>query len=121
MNAMGIEERLVAALEAAPDVAALVGDRIYPHVHEQGAGFPSLTYFRVSTATEATLDGQGPDRPRMQIDCWAWGYLEARRLAKAVRLAMNGLGALCEGDRDDLDETSGLRRVILEFTIREEA
>jgi hypothetical protein len=55
---------------------------------------PAIAYQRISDFPVRTLIGKsGLERPRIQIDCYANGYLEAKRIGKAVRDALDGYRA----------------------------
>lgn len=78
-----------------PAVCVLVGSdrkaRVYPIVLPQDSTFPALTYQLISAPRELTHDGpSGVAWNRIQIDCWASTYLEAKQLATTVRRWLNG-------------------------------
>lgn len=133
---MIIEEAIAALLEADSGVSAIVDDRIFPQVirqDEEGViRLPAITYTNVSGFREHSLLGPaGYARPRMQIDCWAYFYLEAKQIAEAVRLALDGFrGDVSIGSDSlriesstlvnvqDFDADEGkIRRVSLDFSI----
>jgi len=120
---MGIMEVAVRDhLLADPDVSELVSTRIYPGALPQAAIYPAIRYQRVDTVRVYSKAGyEGDSRPRLQIDCWAETYLEAKRLADAVRTAMDGFPefAVCENEQDgyEPDPAPPVYRVILDFSI----
>lgn len=86
-----IEEALVAAVQAAGGVTALIGNRFFLAGSRQGAVYPYATYQRISTAGAATLDGTSTlDWPRMQIDVWAEKPADAIAASEALRAALDG-------------------------------
>lgn len=92
---MSIEPGLFAHLCADAGVAALVGDRIYPAGRiPEAAPLPALTYQRVSTVPQQTLDGlAGLTQVRMQITAWAEGDTapaQSKALAAAVIRSLAG-------------------------------
>ena len=98
-----IEKSLRAALLANSAVAALVGTRIYPMILPQGSAWPgpSLTFQRISTTSPVALAGAvGPERMRVQLDCWdkTWGGVRA--LALAVKAALHGFAGSASGSED---------------------
>lgn len=115
-----VESKLYALLTADPAVSAIVGTRVYPMVLPQRCTFPAASYFRVSGGQQNTLDGySGTENPRIQVDCWAREYADAKALASAIRTAMDGatnFKALCISDRDMYEDDAELHRVLLEFS-----
>jgi len=78
-------------LAAQSNIAALVGERIYPVVLPQSAAFPALTYSRTSGGHDYTLKGSsGMAMPTFELDCWGETYDAADELAEAIRLKLNG-------------------------------
>lgn len=123
-----IEEGLYIHLTTDSDVNNLISTRCYPVKLPQGFSLPALTYQRISGYRSYDLQGHtGRGIPRFQIDCWAGTYSAVRDLANKVRLALNGVngdmggenveGVELVGDRDDFDEQTEYRRVIMEFKI----
>lgn len=83
---MSVEAFLTKWLSGNANVRKSVGNRIYPVELPQGAGVPSLTYYKVSEEGQKTLNGlSGLTRTRMAIDCWATSYSDANALAKIIR------------------------------------
>lgn len=92
---MSVEPGLVAHLLADPSIAALVGDRVYPAGRiPEAAPLPAVTYQRVSTVAQHTLQGLGGlTQVRMQVTAWAEGdsgYAAAKAIASAVIASLVG-------------------------------
>jgi len=118
---MRLEEALYAHLSGDADVAALVGDRIYPLLVPQDADLPALAYQRISGVPIYAHDGPpGLARARVQITCLGRSYSEAKDLAARVRAALSGYrgtmggaggvevgAAFIENHRDELAEAFG--------------
>lgn len=86
-----IQEALVSVLEGSAAVAALVGDRIYPEVAEQGAPLPRVTYQRVSALRSWDMGGpSGLVESRFQFDAWGDTYARMVQLVEAIRTALDG-------------------------------
>ncbi|SNT43578.1 Protein of unknown function [[Luteovulum] sphaeroides subsp. megalophilum] len=86
-----MEEDLRALLLGAPAITALAGTRINFGRHPQGDPLPALVLTTVSDREGLTLDGpDGLQRARVQIDCYAASYGEAKRLSRAVRDLLHG-------------------------------
>lgn len=86
-----IEDRFAAWLAALPEVVAQAGGRVYPFGEvEQNTDWPFVTYFRVTGPRMWHLRGtSGVSHPTLQIGCHGRTYKTARRLADAVRLAID--------------------------------
>ncbi|RHZ90510.1 DUF3168 domain-containing protein [Cereibacter sphaeroides] len=86
-----MEEDLRALLLDVPAITALVGPRVNFGRHPQGEPLPALVLTTVSDREGLTLDGpDGLQRARVQIDCWADHYGEAKHLSRAVRQRLHG-------------------------------
>jgi hypothetical protein len=93
-----VEAGIYAILAADPTVSPLVGTRIYPGMLPQGATLEAIVYQRVSGPREDTLGGVATlVHPRIQIDCFAETYAEAKALATAVRAAFDGYSGAAAG------------------------
>lgn len=131
---MFLEEGLHAKLLAVGAVTALIGTgdaaRLYPLVLPQQGEllFPALTYQRISAPRDSTHDGpEGLVRARVQIDAWARTFAEAKRLADAVRLALDGFKGhagdvvvdrmYLDGDRDFFEGDAQLYRVTQDWFV----
>ena len=123
---MSIESAVGDLIEAA---ATDLADRIYPLQIPSGTAFPNAVYQRVSTRRDATLGGpNGQSLARLQLDVYAKTHLQARAIADAVRVALDGFrgtqsgvviqDAYLENEHDLFDEQTGIYRIILEFQIR---
>ena len=90
---MTIEQGLVAHLLADGPVAAIIGTAVHPGKIPQGAPLPAIVYSRSSSIRENTLAGPSDlVKVRMRLDCWHTTYADAKALADAVRIALNGVG-----------------------------
>lgn len=91
-------------------VAGLADTRMYPVKLPPSAVFPAITYFRVSTDRDETLDGPtGRAGARIQTSAWGNTYAEAKQLAEAIRLRLNGY----RGPMTDGTDTVDVKRVSL--------
>jgi Protein of unknown function (DUF3168) len=80
-----IEAAVRAILLADATVAGLVGTRVYTGTMPQRATFPLITLKKVDKLSDLTLeDAVGPNRLRVQVDCWAQDVDGVRALAAAV-------------------------------------
>jgi hypothetical protein len=90
-------ERLLAdALAAAPLVADLAGDRVYPVIAPASAALPFVTWRRQAVQREATLSGpSGLATVTLAVDMYATTYEAVRELADRCRVVLDGFnGAL---------------------------
>lgn len=72
-------------------VAALVGSRMYPGRLPQAATFPAITYSTVSVVRGHNMQGpEGMPFTRLQLDMWGESFSDARAVAEAVRLRLDG-------------------------------
>jgi hypothetical protein len=90
-------ERLIGdALVAAPAVAELAGDRVYPVIAPASAALPFVTWRRQAVQREATLTGpSGVATVTLAVDIYATTYESVRDLADRCRQTLDGFnGAL---------------------------
>jgi hypothetical protein len=92
------EAVLLRALAANPQVARLVGRRIYAVVAPQSATYPFAVYRRTSVGREQTL-ASPMGVPRLSVDYEVYGgtYEQAREVANAVRACLDGYGGAALG------------------------
>lgn len=116
---------IVAVLEAAPTVTALVGDRIYPNKAPQGSvAAPYVVCRIIDSMPMNSMDGSAATRlenTHMQIDVYAKGYDAAQQAAKAIDLVISDLSgdlsAWREVTREDYDNETQLDVVQHDFSI----
>lgn len=86
---MSAETALVAALDAAAGVTALVGTRIYPDARPMETALPAIVYLRTGTSFEMTIHGTvALTRAQMGIGCYGRTRDEAEEVADAVHTAL---------------------------------
>jgi hypothetical protein len=92
------EAVLLRALAANPQVARLVGRRIYAVVAPQSATYPFAVYRRTAVSREQTL-ASPMGVPRLSVDYEVYGgtYEQAREVANAVRACLDGYGGAALG------------------------
>ena len=102
-----MEEEIRALLLATAGVTALCGNRIDWGASAQGATYPRIVLFTINDAEGHNL--QGPDGHsvgRVQVDCYALSYGQAKQLSRAVRAVLDGYsgggfqGVFLAGSRD---------------------
>jgi len=107
-----ILEGIVALIvEAGSGLEAITANRIFPVTLPENiaaaaytGGFPAMTYQVVGGTGQPGLKTSGPQRWRVQFDCYgvgtatASGYSAAKGVREALRLLLNGFsGALPDG------------------------
>ncbi|MCH2248268.1 MAG: DUF3168 domain-containing protein [Cognatishimia sp.] len=86
-----MEEQLRALLRSDAGVTAICGQRVNFGEHPQGQDFPALVLNTISQTNGHTLQGpDGLEKARVQVDCIALTYGEARRLSRAVVALLDG-------------------------------
>jgi hypothetical protein len=98
-----MERGLHAFLSSFPTITDAVENRIYPQkAPQQGRDFPQLTYSRVNTERDQTLDGRDNlSSARMEISAWALRQAEAADLAEDIRQIMDGFKGTWEAEEQD--------------------
>lgn len=85
-----MEADLIGMLAASPAVLAIVSDRVTPLARTQGAALPAVVVQRIGGGPEMADDGSaGIQGARVQVDCWASTYGEAKDLAGVVIAQLN--------------------------------
>jgi hypothetical protein len=117
-----IEKGLLTHLKAN---VALVSNRVYAQFLPQDSTFPAITYSTISGVRNYHHSGQSYAEHRIQIDCWAEGYLEAKNVAVQVRTALSGytgtfdsksvMSCFLLNETNLYDMDTQLYRVILDF------
>lgn len=121
-----MEEALRALLMADVGVTALAGSRINWGAHPQGQPLPGVVLTLVDDGEGHIYTGpDGLSQGRVQMDCYALTYKDAKGLARAVRAALDGyrggnfLGVFHAGSRDSreggTDEADRPFRCSLDF------
>ena len=88
---MALGELIYTALTTDAGVSALVGSRVYPLYLPQDPTLPAVTYQQISRVRRS--ERSTVSRVRVQFDCWAQTYREARQLADTLRPALDGYHA----------------------------
>lgn len=90
-------------LLSSPEVAAMVGERVYPQLAPQGSDMPAVIYTIRREPLTVQEGLQGFDRYDLGVDCWSRQrpgespYDEASSLAAAVVQALGGYRGTVEG------------------------
>jgi hypothetical protein len=91
------EQLLANALVQSPEVAALVGQRVYPVVAPASASLPFITWRRTAVQRAQSLSGpMGMGTVLLAVDVYAETYGEARDIADKCRAVLDGYGTSVE-------------------------
>jgi len=119
---MDISEAIVALFEGTSAITDLTSTRIYVEQLPAKSTLEAIVYQVISTKRERAMGADpGLAHTYFQFSCWAETYLEARAVAKQVRLALQairketvgGVGgvsvesASIEDEEDELDTDTG--------------
>jgi len=87
------EKLLADLLKLEPNVAQLVGDRVFPVVAPASAAMPFINWRRVNVQREMAFNGPvGMPTVTMAFDIYADSYEAVRDLADRVRTCLDGWG-----------------------------
>jgi hypothetical protein len=93
MSLKSPEAVLRAALVGTTAVTSLVSSRIYPVLAPASASLPFVTWRRSGIQREQTLGGpMGMPRVSVEYSIYGTTYEEARQVADAMRLVLDGYG-----------------------------
>lgn len=121
-----MEEEFRAALLASAAVTAYVGNRIDWGARVQGKALPAVVLYVIDDSEASTYTHpSGLSQGRVQVDCYAETYKDAKLLSRAVREVLDGyvgggfLGIFHAGTRDGREggsnEATRPFRVSLDF------
>lgn len=121
-----MEEALRTMLLGNASIAALVGTRVDWGLRPQSAALPAICLTVISDGpVNHTLDGPGPSRARVQVDCFGVSYASAKAVSRAVRRLLDTysdatfLGVFLAGARDlpDDDGVNLVHGVSMDFFV----
>lgn len=87
---MTLETALVAELDGAAGLVALVETRIEPVLNAQSNVWPALTYQQISGPLDYSHDGPGMTYPRFQLTATATTFTQVVAVMSAARAALEG-------------------------------
>lgn len=86
-----MEEALRAFLLAQSGVSSVVSDRAYWNIRPQAGPLPALVLQVIDRSPAYTMDGNAAlAETRVQVDCYGATYAQAKTLARAVRVPLDG-------------------------------
>jgi Protein of unknown function (DUF3168). len=123
-----MEETLVQILLATPAIVAITGQKIRLGRADQRDARPYVVLQTVSSAPSYHMQGEANPVPiRMQIDCYADKYGQAKTLARAIKSRLSGYqggpfkGVFIDSERDlpaaDAGEVTSLFRTSIDITV----
>ena len=105
MSLKSPESVLRSALVGTTSVTSLVSAKIYPVLAPASAGLPFVTWRRSGINREQTLSGpMGVPRVSVEYSIYGSTYEEARRVADAMRVVLDGYGGTA--DNTEVKQTS---------------
>ena len=115
---MSIESTLYNAIQNDTAITALVSNRVYPQVAPDNAAVPYITYQVISTQAHNRLVGAPlSERKVIQVNCVSNSYTNAKAIAEACKLAINGAVGYLNGEGDDYFNQTENHRVRLDFAL----
>lgn len=120
-----MEEAISNLLLGNATVADMVGDRVNWAVRP-GADLPAITLHRITGQRDATMSGRsGLVSSTVQIDVWGATYSQAKKLARAVILALpqtpgatlQGVFINSESDSFEGEDPSPLYRTRIDISV----
>ena len=111
---MSIEQDIYTAL------SGIAGGRVYPLVIPENSTMPAISYLRIASTPENTLDGGATiDQIRIQVDTYAKTYAEAKTVSASVRSAMESASfkGTLQTDQDLYEPEVKLYRVIQDYYV----
>jgi hypothetical protein len=126
-----MEEALRTYLLAQSGVSSLVSTRAHWNMRPQGSALPALVLAVIDRSPAYAMDGNSAlAETRVQVDCYGTTYAQAKTLARAVRVPLDGKRftqssirfeafRLDERDLSEAGTTEGERihRISLDFQI----
>jgi hypothetical protein len=99
-----MEQSLIQRLLSNSGLSALVSNRVHPGSRPQGSALPAIVLNRISGGPGYADDGEtGLTNARIQIDCWAATYRQAKLVARAVTASLSDFqGNMTVGENLDL-------------------
>lgn len=105
-------------LTASGGVTALVDQRISPLLRAQDEALPCITLTLVTTVPFNHLLGPPSlDENRVQVDCWAETYTDARDVANASRVALEAAGLVMTSEAEDSEPDVNEYRVTQDWLL----
>lgn len=95
-----IEQRIIAALKAAPEVSALCCGRVFPLRIPQGVKLPAVVVQRTYSSPDYTLAGYSSESAVLMVNSFSLIWEKAKELALAVRGAMAAEKAILRNETD---------------------
>jgi hypothetical protein len=89
VDVYGIGAHLRSLILADSNVTAIAASRVFPNVLPQRATFPAIAYSQITSQRTSVMGvDTGTVQSTWQVDAYAQNYADARKLASAVRKAL---------------------------------
>jgi hypothetical protein len=80
---------VISSMLAEPTISTLVGQSIYAVQLPTNSPMPAIVLHGVGGQSKPTLNGPGPQKVRLQIDCFGASYISADQVRDAVIAFLN--------------------------------
>lgn len=115
---MSVESIFYAAMVAAPSVAALVSDRVYPDFVPQEEPLPAICFARSVAEFINTIHGTvAAESVTLEVTCLAENRSDADAIAEAVKVAASAVDFAVEGGTSEVDPATRLYAAVLNVTL----
>lgn len=88
MNTLNISKDIYTALTTNADLTAMINNRVFPIVAEEGTNYPFLTYNRTSISSNRTKCGIYEDTVNFSVNILTTDYLGGLDIGNLVRVAI---------------------------------
>lgn len=118
---MSAETALIAVLEAAASVTAIVGQRIFPDIIPQDEDLPAIAYYRTDTEYVQTIHAAAPagSTAGLSVACVADSRAAADALADVVTTALGNGGFSAIGRQGSFDLETDMWATVLNVAFNE--
>jgi hypothetical protein len=120
---MSFEADLKSHLQGSAALVALIADRIFPVIREEGSALPAVVYQVIANDPQPNLDAMDTSlrNIRVQLDCWSRAHSDLLTMFDAIRARMDTAASTFTSVAmssviDDYESDTRLYRRLLEFS-----
>lgn len=115
-----VEKAISRALLADGELAAIIGNKVFPVLIPQNTAFPIICYQRISSVPDETLQGYQSEQVRIQLTVFTKKYNQAKELSNIIRRIMAvELCAYLEQESDLYDNETKTFQVAADYICRQ--
>jgi hypothetical protein len=101
---MSLEAELYSALTSSTLITAYTSNRVYPVELPQKPTYPAVTYFRVASNPQVSLEKyEGLNNPLFQMDIWSTSYLQTKEIKENMVTVMDNTSRFQSRYSNDVD------------------